>query len=1079
MKRISLIIIFLLHTVVCFADGDPKRNNRQIMINPSYAIFNINNISTVIQNNGQSDHYARFPNGGWRGYNFLFPKEKKLSMIYSGGFVFGGKVNGEIRVGGAHLGSGLTPGKILNDGSAQDSYHNSVRAYRVRPDYKNCSLHSEVNDGLGTEDEIRNKYELDWNEWPANDSAPFDDKNKNGLYEPDIDIPGIPGADQTIWYVANDFDEQTTKEYLGSLPMGMEVQVTVWGYNYPGPLSNMMFRKYVLINKGSDHLTDMHFGVWSDPDVGSPYDDYVGCDTTLNMGFVYNDGPYEERYGDTPPSLGFQLLQGPIVQGNAGDLAKAFGNQFQGKKNLDMTAIGYLFRSNTLEFGGTWHGEYERGTLVMYNYLQGKNKLGDYIPIPDTLGGGTTSLPFAGDPITQTGYLDGMLVRQYDRRLMVCSGPFEMKPGDRQEIIYSFIAAGAFEGCSNMGSLGLLKHYAEYAEFMYDHNFSKPPEPKSPTVTASTFSREVILMWDDKSEEATTDNIYSGEEFSFQGYNVYQFPNQNSNIEEAYLIETQDKIDGIKNVAIKTAELESGYPTMKVKANGNDTGLNRYTRITKDYFTNHLMNDGTNYYFGVTAYCILYKDGTAFDLIESEPQILKIMPEPEKPGVRYEGEFGEEVEVQHSEGYSAGKINVNIINPSLLTGHDYEITFTDELPFNNNWNVTDVTTNTLLIGSMPFSENEQDRVIVDGFAISVENVEREFGTDYPYYRVQHVASGENHYWEPVWNNPLNENIDTDIYYVSSGSGREEDAVINIEYGVPRDFELRFTDGGGYAVYAFEDNRIARVPFELWDINYESPWHDEDDVRMIPVLLSNDDSTKSFWGWNTGVNKLGLTDYPASDRIYWAYPEDMSFGSEGYNKFAEHCELSGGTGSIYDLSTDLSEYGYYANLFDENWKFPISDITICDYDRDGNYPPSSTVIRFYTPRPFFYDDAYTFTVPDVTVDKELELNDVDNINVFPNPYYGGHANELNQYHNYVMFNHLPQRATFRIFNLAGHLVRTLHKDDDTQFYLWDLQNENRLLAPSGLYIIYIEMPDLQKVKVLKLAIVQREVVPGNF
>jgi len=59
------------------------------------------------------------------------------------------------------------------------------------------------------------------------------------------------------------------------------------------------------------------------------------------------------------------------------------------------------------------------------------------------------------------------------------------------------------------------------------------------------------------------------------------------------------------------------------------------------------------------------------------------------------------------------------------------------------------------------------------------------------------------------------------------------------------------------------------------------------------------------------------------------------------------------------------------------------------------------------------------------------------------------------------------------------VRTLEKDDDTQFYLWDLQNEHRLQAPSGLYIIYIEMPDLQKVKVLKLAIVQREVVPGNF
>ena len=32
----------------------------------------------------------------------------------------------------------------------------------------------------------------------------FMDVNKNGKYEPEIDIPGVPGASQTIWINYND-----------------------------------------------------------------------------------------------------------------------------------------------------------------------------------------------------------------------------------------------------------------------------------------------------------------------------------------------------------------------------------------------------------------------------------------------------------------------------------------------------------------------------------------------------------------------------------------------------------------------------------------------------------------------------------------------------------------------------------------------------------------------------------------------------------------------------------------------------------------------------------------------------------
>jgi hypothetical protein len=106
-------------------------------------------------------------------------------------------------------------------------------------------------------------------------------------------------------------------------------------------------------------------------------------------------------------------------------------------------------------------------------------------------------------------------------------------------------------------------------------------------------------------------------------------------------------------------------------------------------------------------------------------------------------------------------------------------------------------------------------------------------------------------------------------------------------------------------------------------------------------------------------------------------------------------------------------------------------------------------------------------------------DVKKINVFPNPYYAVNSEEINKYNRFVTFTHLPKKAKVRIFNLAGVLVRTIDKTDDTQFLRWDLANEDGLPVASGLYIAYIELPELGTTKILKLAIVQEQQVLDRF
>jgi len=112
-------------------------------------------------------------------------------------------------------------------------------------------------------------------------------------------------------------------------------------------------------------------------------------------------------------------------------------------------------------------------------------------------------------------------------------------------------------------------------------------------------------------------------------------------------------------------------------------------------------------------------------------------------------------------------------------------------------------------------------------------------------------------------------------------------------------------------------------------------------------------------------------------------------------------------------------------------------------------------------------------------QELAKKHVESINVFPNPYYCTQVNEIHQFDKYVTFSHLPQKAKIRIFNLAGHLIRTINKNDESQFLRWDLTNENNFWIASGVYIVYIELPELGETKILKLAVLIENVVPDYF
>jgi len=465
----AALLVLSICCPVSFAKGIPSvakgKSLAKVAANDAYGIFLINNILSFVGNNGDGSFNPKTGSAGGE-----YPKGGNVYAIFEDGLVWGGKQNGLLKVGGSTYVHGLQAGKIVVPGSggagaiADDPSQEKYRVYRVRPDINPGTAFVQVQDKLSAElanldlsltftaQQLYDQYINDWNSWPAADGAPFIDKNGDGVYDPSVDLPGIIGADQTLWYVANDLDPVRSAKFEGSQPLGIEFQRTAWGYNSVGPLGGVMFSSYRLINKSGTAIDSMYVTQWSDPDLGDPNDDFVGCDTTLNLGFAYNWQDNDAQYGDQPPSVGYILLKGPAVPGTPTDsgLVDLFTIR-KGIKNLGMSSFNFSVNNGNSLYSDPQLGSYD-GTIQWYNVMKGL--IGNSgAPYVNPVTGRVTKFVFSGDPVSGTGWLDGSLAPPTDRRMSLTAGPFTMAAGDTQVVVTALVAAGGGRRLQNLATL--------------------------------------------------------------------------------------------------------------------------------------------------------------------------------------------------------------------------------------------------------------------------------------------------------------------------------------------------------------------------------------------------------------------------------------------------------------------------------------------------------------------------------------------------------------------------------------------------------------------------------------------------
>lgn len=457
------------------------------LVPDNYQLSNINNITSWISRDGRSAHTPSGNSGS------IYPKNT-AAVVYQDGIVWGGIVNDmrhpqlpKLRVGGQTYGAGTQPGHIITPGTSTSdpilSDANAAVVYRIRKDWQLLSIgNPELIEDAATvnevsinnvttlmQQELLDDYAFSWNNWPTDLGAPFLDTNGNGIYDSGVDEPGLQGADQVIWLVVND---ALADNLYRSPPLGLELQITLWGYKSNGSLGQTQFKRYRIVNKSGLEIRHMYLSWFSDQDIGEFTDDLVGCDEILNLGYTYNSNasdPDFDTFGLPPSAAGYTLLQGPIVA-SPGDTAWFDFEHRKGFRNLPMTSHSYI-----VPFSPPFDDPpftYD-GTLAWYNLLRG------FLPISDTTNvtpytftsgpnaGQPTKFPFNGNPLTGTGDVDGVQLQASDRRTVLSTGKFHMQPGDTQEVVLALVGGNIGSG-DNLTSLAALVENVEFIRSYYN-----------------------------------------------------------------------------------------------------------------------------------------------------------------------------------------------------------------------------------------------------------------------------------------------------------------------------------------------------------------------------------------------------------------------------------------------------------------------------------------------------------------------------------------------------------------------------------------------------------------------------------
>lgn len=1029
--------------------------------------LDVNNVQARILNVG-----GLFWNGDPNVY--YVPKGGDAAAIFAGGIWLSGTTaaDSKLRMAAATYGTWeFWPGPLDANGNPPADCLPYDRLYKVSvEDIKNYNA-----SGTTT---------ADLRDWPYQLGAPVKDGDGN-LTNYDLskgDRPDMVG-DQMIWWVMNDVGNLHKR--TSTDPIGVEVQTTAFAFNQAGDLGNMTFYRTKIIYKGKSELKDTILSLFSDVDLGNSSDDYLGVDTTLSLGYVYNSDEYDEGdsgYGTPPPAIGYDFFQGPLVNG----------------KRLGVTYFHYFLN------GSPVCGD-PAASSTEYRYAQ-TARCRDGRRLSATGDGSSGVAPFSnfaftGDPVTGRGWSEmnnngaGGKSSTGDRRFVMSTGPWNMQPGETQEIYYGIVWARAK---SALGSLAKLKLADAKAQALFDNNFVAPNPPDAPTtLTATSDEGNVYLTWDwSQSTNNFADSYYETKyNYALEGYVVKQYKDET--YQDYDVLAVYDKSNNIQRIY---GVDENDPLATSVQVVGTDSGLSHSHTITG--VTNY-----KNMYLGVQAYA--YNASAADKVLWGIEKKIVYVPTDafnKDGGTMLNGALGDVIRSTSIGASTDGYVTATVIDPTVVTGDEYQVSF---YVYNGHkgYDIVNTTKGTKVFDGKAaitvLGTDLPENVPVataDGLQFTIYGAPNDFkafkvvanaagplatpeqgafafnnsgfplvnGTTGPAIAKQQVATGAGLGWGiHTADNGTRSSFATFKSRTTRDGG-------NYPYIVPYDFEFRFTAAGSTAGN-FNTGAEFPVPFEVWNIGAGTPANTADDVQLLPYILDNGagglaaavagrDADNIFNLSAADHTISGGVDDPFTDAMYIFNTAAMTPGNSEYTTWANQIKTG---------ATTVEGHEVFARMVFVNW----NGGTAPPYARE--LPETGTIFRIESTKPNVPGVIHKV----VTADKKASKADpaklvLDRIGITPNPYKGASVYETQSIRDDVRFTDLPDQATIRVFTVDGTLVRTLTHNTNNGYLIWDLANENGLRLASGMYIIHVDVPNVGQ-KVLKFGVVRKKIQLTSF
>jgi hypothetical protein len=990
--------------------------------NQRWQAIDINEVRTYVSELGTVGY------GSSSNFGFYYPNELTSYLAYISAFMIGAEVENQPRISLAYWHSDFQSGTMLTDSTYASSSDSTFRVYKLLKGWEYL-----------VEGTIKDAYRKDYNEWPSLYGAPMN-ASGNPLYL----------GDMTLWMVNNDLD--TSRHYSisggNSLPLGAEVQTTIWAYKDIPELVNVVFVKRLIINKSKKVWKNTYIGNLIEYSIAS---DYAGCDTNAQIGYGYSPLTTSKRFGNKIPAMGFAVLQGPIVP-STGDVAYQNGKSISNYANLPMSSFVRFIYSNSLEYPPTTPQSWN-------NTLRGSWKDGTTITNPKN--GKPTTFSFSGDPVTESGWTETSAgyLPQGERDGLVSTGPFTMAPGDTQEVVGAFVIG---QGATNLESINVLRYYARYAKSFYT-NGMKTLEWEAPSVGIAQFPNRIILDWNTNVE-------VSSHGYTFQGYKVYQGESTDG---PWYEIATYDIKDSLSVLMEESFSSAVGYVIRQPKYILPNLGIRHFIEITRDSIQQTPLINGTKYYFAVQAFAN-NKDGRPM-VVESSLKGITAIPQSPVAGSTIPASNSL---VAHSRPYDDG-LKVRVINPYEMKNKKYKVEFSISKQ-DTLWSLYDITGNSAVFSNQHILESDSLYPVVDGFIPQITAYGYGVRRDYQVPMGWEYIPSNNRFFTGGTPDLLMDAKSIGLTWPSSGTymGRPN----QIQADSLKRVEIRFNAQQPSKAYRYLSIGNIFLPIRdssfLPYIKKKGPNYTYQDFVDVPLSAWEIDPNDG----DTIPRQLAVAFVETNDSLYDSQRKYLGRGNIN-GKWDPTTASNGGGEILYILGRSYSEQPdtpwIAKNLLTDT--LPVLFVLWCKADStlredkkttfdngdkliiQPNYPlRAGRVFEFETSAPILGN-----------AQKAKEENILSRTIVYPNPYLGGHREESSPLDRFVTINHLPADCTIMIFTLAGTHIKTIKRQSaQNEYENWDLKNEQGVFVSSGIYIAHVDAPGIGAT-ILKIALLMPE------